>query len=42
MAGAVHTKSHGSGGGRIDYVILARKHRVWLSEGKDARTLEEA
>lgn len=33
---AVEIESCASGGGRIDYGILARTHRVWLSDSNDA------
>ena len=33
---AVEIESSASGGGRIDFGILARAHRVWLSDSNDA------
>lgn len=33
---AVEIESCASGGGRVDYGILARTHRVWLSDSNDA------
>ena len=33
---AVEIESSASGGGRIDFGILARTHRVWLSDSNDA------
>ena len=33
---AIEIESSASGGGRIDFGILARSHRVWLSDSNDA------